>query len=136
MKNLHLWRKKFKDSLSQKILTPCQLRYSLGRILRFLQCFFLQWRFFQFEKLKLWQNSYTQIVLTLELWQISIYEEKKFKDSLNKNVLTPWQLRYFLVRILRFLQCFFSCSEDLFQFELKARLVRNSNCDTPHKLKL
>ena len=40
--------------------------------------------------LRFWENSETKIVTKLKLWQISIYEEKKLKNSLL--VRTFWHL--------------------------------------------
>ena len=43
------------------------------------------------QNLKLRQNSKSQILTTLKLWQISFYEGKKFKGSFSRKNLTPWQ---------------------------------------------
>ena len=60
-------------------------------------------------KLKLWQNSKTQIVTKPELWQIVVYDNKKyFKWSFSRNILTPWQpIRSSLGSVLQFSLCFF-----------------------------
>ena len=58
------------------------------------------------QKLKLWQNTETQIVTQLEIWLISGYEEKNFKGSFSKNILTPSQvMRCSLGSVLQFLRC-------------------------------
>ena len=43
------------------------------------------------QKLKLWWNSKTQTVTKLKLRQMSIDEEEKLKGYFSENILTPWQ---------------------------------------------
>ena len=66
--NLEVWKvsikkKKFKGSLNKKILTPSQpMRCSLGSVLRFSQCFFINWDLSYF---KLSQFEFLSFVLIL-----------------------------------------------------------------------
>ena len=59
------------------------------------------------QKLKLWQNSKTEIVTNLN-YQKSQFEKKKtLKVSFSKNILTHWQpMRCSVGSVLQFLRCF------------------------------